>query len=291
MMPNCGCAIKRIIKNLLPDLLFLKREFRIRMGYSLNLRNPRTFNEKLNWLKLYDRKPIYTTLVDKYAVKKWVADKIGEKYIIPTLGVWESVEEIPFSELPSQFVLKCTHDSGGLVVCKDKSTLDFSAAKKKLQDSLKKNFYYQSREWPYKNVIPRIIAEKYMEDSGTEELRDYKFFCFDGKMRAMFIASDRQKKFEETKFDFFDRDFNHLPITNGHPNALNVPNKPKSFDEMIHLAEILSDGFPHVRVDFYEVDGNVFFGEMTFSHWGGFMPFVPDEWNYTFGSWITLPSR
>jgi hypothetical protein len=261
------------------------------MGYSLNLRNPRTFNEKLNWLKLYDRKPIYTTLVDKYAVKKWVADKIGEKYIIPTLGVWESVEEIPFSELPSQFVLKCTHDSGGLVVCKDKSTLDFSAAKKKLQDSLKKNFYYQSREWPYKNVIPRIIAEKYMEDSGTEELRDYKFFCFDGKMRAMFIASDRQKKFEETKFDFFDRDFNHLPITNGHPNALNVPNKPKSFDEMIHLAEILSDGFPHVRVDFYEVDGNVFFGEMTFSHWGGFMPFVPDEWNYTFGSWITLPSR
>ncbi|MBE6712970.1 MAG: glycosyl transferase [Ruminococcaceae bacterium] len=266
-------------------------KFRVIMGKSLHLKNPVTFNEKLQWLKLYDRKPIYTTMVDKYEAKKFVSEKIGEEYIIPTLGVWNSFDEIDFDSLPEQFVLKCTHDSGGLVIVKDKAKMDRAAAKEKIESCLKKNFYYSGREWPYKNVKPRILAEAYMEDEKTAELRDYKFFCFDGKAKALFVASERQKEGEETKFDFFDMDYNHIPVTNGHPNAETPPEKPKTFEQMRALAEQLSAGIPHLRVDFYEVNGKIYFGELTFAHWSGMVPFNPEEWDTTFGSWITLPSR
>jgi len=275
----------------LPDSLYLKMKFRVIMGKSLHLKNPVTFNEKLQWLKLYDRKPIYTTMVDKYEAKKFVSEKIGEEYIIPTLGVWNSFDEIDFDSLPEQFVLKCTHDSGGLVIVKDKAKMDRAAAKEKIESCLKKNFYYSGREWPYKNVKPRILAEAYMEDEKTAELRDYKFFCFDGKAKALFVASERQKEGEETKFDFFDMDYNHIPVTNGHPNAETPPEKPKTFEQMRALAEQLSAGIPHLRVDFYEVNGKIYFGELTFAHWSGMVPFNPEEWDTTFGSWITLPSR
>lgn len=275
----------------LSDEDFLKKAYRIRMGESLNLKNPQSFNEKLQWLKLYDRRPEYTTMVDKYAVKKYVADRIGEQYIIPTIGVWERFEDIDFDMLPTQFVLKCTHDSGGLTICRDKSKFDIESAKKKIDRSLKRNYYYSGREWPYKNVRPRIIAEQYMEDSETGELRDYKFFCFNGEVKALFIASERQSKSTETRFDFFDANFNHLPITNGHPNADTPPQKPKCFEEMKRLASLLSKNIPHVRVDFYETNGRVYFGELTFSHWSGFVPFSPKEWDYTFGSWIKLPDK
>lgn len=258
-------------------------------GKKLNWDNPVTFSEKLQWLKLYDRRDEYTSMVDKYEVKKYVADKIGSEYIIPTLGVWNSFDEINFDILPDQFVLKCTHDSGGLVICKDKSQLNKKLAKRKLEKSLKKNYYLTGREWPYKNVKPRIIAEQYMEDSHDCELRDYKFFAFDGDVKAVFIATDRENEVEETKFDFFDMDFNHLPFTNGHPNAQEMPHKPVQFEKMKELAAVLSLGIPHVRVDFYEVDGRIYFGELTFSHWSGLKPFNPPEWDNIFGSWITLP--
>lgn len=277
--------------NWMSDIQYLRIAYRIEMGKNLNLDTPTTYNEKLQWLKLYNRKPEYTAMVDKYEVKPIVAKIIGDKYIIPTLGVWNHFDEIDFDKLPNQFVLKCTHDSGGLVVCKDKSKLDRKAAKRKIEQCLKNNFFWGMREWPYKNVKPRIIAEQYMEDEQTHELRDYKFFCFDGEVKALFIATERMKEGEETKFDFFDENYNHLPFTNGHPNADVLPQKPICFDEMKVLAAKLSKGIPHVRVDFYEVNGKVYFGEMTFFHWSGFTPFEPEEWDYTFGSWIKLPNK
>ncbi len=274
--------------NWLPDKAYIKIEYRLRMGKKLNLKNPQTFNEKLQWLKLYNRKPEYTKMVDKYDAKAYVAERIGEEYIIPTIGVWDKFEDIDFDSLPDQFVLKCTHDSGGLVICRDKSKLDIEDAKKKIEKSLQRKYYLSGREWPYKNVKPRIIAEAYMEDTATAELRDYKFFCFDGQVKALFIATERASKTEETKFDFFDENFNHLPFTNGHPNAAVIPEKPVNFEKMKELAGKLSVGIPHLRVDFYEVNGKIYFGELTFSHWGGMMPFEPEEWDETFGSWIQI---
>ncbi|EPC05289.1 hypothetical protein HMPREF0994_06957 [Lachnospiraceae bacterium 3_1_57FAA_CT1] len=273
----------------LSDKMYLKLVFRAKMGMRLNLQNPQTFNEKLQWLKLHDRKPEYTSMVDKYEAKKYVAERIGEEYIIPTLGVWDNFEEIDFDSLPNQFVLKTTHDSGGVVICRDKISFDKKKAREKLEKSLKRNYYMQGREWPYKDVKPRIIAEQYMVDESGYELKDYKLFCFDGFAKAMFIASDRYKAGEETKFDFFDMDFKHLPFTNGHPNAEHEIKRPESFEKMKELAGKLSEGIPQVRVDFYDINGQIYFGELTLSHWGGMVPFKPEEWDYKFGEWIKLP--
>ena len=281
----------RELFNWMSDRFYLKVAFRARMRKRLNLENPQTFNEKLQWLKLYNRLPLYTKLVDKFEVKTIVEKIIGSKYIIPTLGVWDNFDDINFNELPNKFVLKCTHDSGGLIVVKDKSKLDLKRAKKIINRCLAHSFFWGMREWPYKNVKPRIIAETYMEDEKTAELRDYKFFCFDGKVKALFIASDRMTKGEETKFDFFDENFVHLPFQNGHPNANSILEKPVCFEEMKEIAAKLSVGFPHVRIDLYEVNGQVFFGEITFFHWSGMTPFVPEEWDYRFGSWIKLPQQ
>lgn len=276
--------------NILSDKAFLKLLFFHKMRYKLNLKNPQTYSEKLQWLKLFYHVDEHAKMVDKAASKDYVSSKIGKQYIIPTIGIWDKFDDIDFSKLPDQFVLKTTHDSGGVVVCKDKSALDLAEAKSIINQSLKHDYYKTSKEWPYKNVPHRILAEKYMEDE-TGELRDFKFFCFDGKVKALFIASDRFTPGEETKFDFFDENFNHLPFTNGHPNASHKIEKPKSFDEMKRLAEILSEGIPHVRVDFYNINGQIYFGEMTFFHWGGMKPFEPIEWDYKFGEWITLPEK
>ncbi len=273
------------------DKFFLKTLWRRAMGYSLDLKNPKTFNEKLQWLKLYDHNPLYTTLVDKYLVKEWVAEKIGEQYIIPTLAKYDSVEEIDINQLPDQFVLKCNHDSGSVIICTNKSSFDIEMAKKKLQFYLDRDFYSLAREWPYKNVKRCIIAEQFMKDDRSGDLRDYKFFAFNGETKALFIASDRQAKNEETKFDFFDMNFTHLPITNGHPNSSVEVERPIMFDKMWKLANILSQGIPQVRVDFYEVNGKIYFGEMTLYHWGGMVPFEPRCWDEKFGGWITLPSK
>ncbi len=273
----------------LSDKSFLKLRYRLEFGKKLNLKNPLTFNEKLNWLKLNDRKPQYNKLVDKYLVREYVANTIGEEYLIPLLGVWNSFDEIDFDLLPEQFVLKCTHDSGSVVICKYKKSFDYKAARKKIECKMKKNLYWWGREWPYKNVKPRVIAEQYMEDTRTAELRDYKFFCFDGEVKMLFVATERQKQNEEVKFDFFDSDYNRLPFKQGHPNASILPAKPQCFEEMKALAAKLSKGIPHVRVDFYEVNGKVYFGELTFFHFCGLVPFEPEEWDFKLGSWIELP--
>ena len=273
------------------DKNFLRLAYRVNMRRKLDLDNPKTFNEKLQWLKLYDRRPEYIEYVDKFEVKKYIAKEIGEKYVIPTYGVWDRFTDIDFETLPKQFVLKCTHDSGSVVICKDKDEFDVKSAEKKITKGLKRNLFWYGREWPYKKVVPRIIAEKYMEDNVTEELRDYKFFCFNGEVKALFVATDRQKEGEEVKFDFFDINYKHLAMKQGHPNALIYPAKPKNFEEMCMLAGKLSKNIPQLRVDFYEVNGDVYFGELTFSHFGGLMPFNPEKWDAIFGNWIQLPKE
>ena len=274
--------------NKLSDEDFIKKIFEPSLGYPINLDNPISYSEKLQWLKLHDRNPNYVSLVDKSTAKDYVARVIGEKYIIPTLGVWDHFDDIDFNSLPNQFVLKCTHDSGGIVICKDKNSFNKSKAKKIIEAGQKKSFYYFGREYPYKDVPHRIIGEVYMEDNAVHELRDYKFFTFNGCVKALFVAADRQTEGKPTTFDFFDTEYNHLPIKQGHPNAEITPEKPKNFELMIELAEKLAAGIPHVRIDFYEVNGKVFFGEMTFYHFSGFTPFIPIEWDYKFGEWLDL---
>ena len=276
--------------NWMDDETYLKIAYKSKMGKKLILENPKTYNEKLQWLKLFDRKPEYTAMVDKFEAKKIVAKMIGDDYIIPTLGVWDSFDDIDFSSLPNQFVLKCTHDSGGIIVVKDKYKLDKQKARKQITKCLQHNFFWGQREWPYKNVKPRVIAETYMEDEVKGELPDYKFFAFDGEVKALYIATERGSS-EETKFDFFDTDFNHLPFLNGHPNADVIPEKPTQFELMKELAAKLSIGFPQIRIDLYEVNGKVYFGEFTFFHMSGFKPFEPEEWDFRFGEWIKLPGN
>ena len=271
------------------DEKYLKRLYRIKMGKELNLDYPETFNEKLQWLKLYDRRPEYTTMVDKYEVKKYVAEMIGERYIIPTLGVWNHFDDIDFDKLPNQFVLKCTHDSGGLVIVQDKSKFDKAVAKKKIENSLKRKFYYVGREWPYKNVKPRIIAEQYMVDESGYELKDYKIFTSDGFAKALYIATDRQSEEREMKRNFYDMEFKKISFWNSHPNADVEIKRSQAFEEMRLLAEKIAKGIPRVRVDFYDINGKVYFGEMTFYHNSSLTTIHPEEWDYKFGEWIKLP--
>ena len=276
----------------MPDDEYIIKLFKAMMKKNLNLKDPQTFNEKLQWLKLYDRKPEYTTMVDKYAVKQYVADKIGEEYIIPTLGVWNHFDEIDFNKLPNQFVLKCTHDSGGLIICKDKSRLDLKAAKKKLERCLKRNFYYSGREWPYKNVKPMIIAEKFMEDNEDVAdlgLIDYKFFCFNGIPKFAYVARGAAKAFK-SKINMMDLDWKAMPFQRtDHPQFKEIPEKPINFSKMIEFSKVLSKDIPFVRVDFYEINSRLYFGELTFFPGSGYIPFNSEEWDYKLGEWIKLP--
>lgn len=425
----------------LPDEIYTRLIYRLKTGKRLNLKNPQTFNEKLQWLKLYDHNPLYTTLVDKYAVKQWVADKIGSEYVIPTLGVWDRPEDIDWDSLPDQFVLKTTHGGGGdgVVICKDKAKINKAEVLARLRKSMKTDPYKRLREWPYKNVPRRIIAEKFMQDYGrpdnkdlvdykfycfdgkpyycqvirdrhsnetidfynmewnlmpfvgvnpngrngntpverpagfdsmvkicerlskdlsfsridlyeindteyfgevtffpggavghfspdewnyrlgdlvklegtngggykcliqsdividvtkpnaSEGINDYKFFCFDGEVKYLFVATDRNKTGEEVKFDYFDADFNHLDLRQQHPMSGKEIQKPQTFEEMKRVASLLSKGFPEVRCDLYEINGKVYFGEMTFFHHGGVTPFHPESWDYEWGGCIKLP--
>ena len=258
------------------------------MGYKLDLNHPKTFNEKLQWLKLHNQKAIYTTLVDKYRVKQWIADKIGEQYVIPTLAVYDSVDEIDLDKLPDKFVLKCNHDSGNVVICRDKSTFDLQAAKRKLGAALKKNYYWDSREWPYKNVKRCVIAEKYIQDQEDGGLVDYKFFCFDGRADCVMMCVDRHIK--QPKFYFFDRDWNlkRLNVRGKEaPEGFSLP-KPKSLDKMFELSSTLSEGISFVRVDFYDVAGEILFGEMTFFPDAGFDSRILPEADLYFGGLLKV---
>ena len=281
-------ALNRLVY-VLPDKWYLFFRFKNRVGYWPHLNHPRTFNEKLQWLKLNDRHAEYTQMVDKIDAKKYVASIIGDKYIIPTLGVWNSVDEIEWDKLPNQFVIKVSSDSGGIVVCKDKQTLDIEKAKEKLTNGWGKNYYVHNKEYPYRDLTPRIIAEEYKEDESGYELRDYKIFCFNGEPKILFVASDRQKAGEDTKFDFFDLNWNHLPFTNGHPNSKEHIAKPKNFEEMLEIAKKLSVGIPQVRIDLYNCNGQIYFGEITFFNWSGMTAFDPVEWDFKLGKLIKLP--
>lgn len=274
----------------LSDRTHLKLIYLLRMGKALNLKNPQTFNEKLQWLKLYDRRPEYTTMVDKYEAKKYVAERIGEEYIIPTLGVWDKFEDIDFSLLPNQFVMKCTHDSGGLVIVRDKSKMDIEAARKKINTSLKKNYFWGGREWPYKNVKPRIIAEQYLENSSTG-LRDYKFFNFNGEPQFTYV-SEGLEDHSTAKISFYDFDGKEMEFHRTDYTQFDSPPEfPSNMDEMKRLSAELAQIIhcPFVRTDFYSVDNKVFFSEITFSPCSGMIPFEPAEWDKKLGEWIKLP--
>lgn len=270
------------------DEAFLKWQFKNRIGTTLDLENPLTFNEKLQWLKLNDRNPEYIPLVDKYEVREFISNKIGDEYLIPLIDSWNNVDEINWDKLPNQFVLKGTHDSGGVVVCKDKTKLDIDAAKKKIEKSLSRNYFNAGREWPYKYVAPQIIAEKYLEDQEGPDLKDYKLMVFNGEVKCTLVASNRSQQ-GTMNVDFFDLDWNHLSF--GRPNnEFNSEkiNKPEKYNKMIELAERLAENMPFVRVDFYEVNGEVFFGEMTFYPASGFEKFKPEKYDRVLGDWLDL---
>ena len=254
----------------IPDELMIKIQYRIKMGKKLNLKNPQTLNEKLQWLKLHDRKDIYTTMVDKYEVKQYVANLIGEEYIIPTIGVYDKFDDIDFDNLPNQFVIKCTHDSGSTIICKNKEMFDKVAARKKINKALKRNFYYFLREWPYKNVKPRIIIEKYMCNNDGTDILDYKFYCFNGVSEYVLTCTDRQNG--NTKFYYFDKNWNFKRnMTNDGMKAdkdFNIE-KPKNIDKMFEIADKLSKEMQFIRVDLYDINEKIYFGELTFFPSGG----------------------
>ena len=290
---NCRFRVNAVhgFYNKMPDEEYIKKFYRAWVGKELNLDDPQTMNEKIQWLKLYDHSPLYPRLVDKYEAKSFVGDLIGYDHIVPTLGVWEDVDEIDFAKLPNQFVLKCTHDSHGLVICKDKARLDVKKAKKKLKMSLKRNYYLKFREWPYKNVKPRIIAEEYLEDE-TGDLADYKFYCFNGEPDCVLTCFDRNTG--HTKFYFFDRNWE---LKRYNRQGINAPEgftkpKPEGIDQMFDLAELLAKASeaPFVRVDFYNVYGRIYFGELTLYPSAGFDIKRLPETEKLFGEKIDLSS-
>ena len=283
--------IKKILfrfSKLIPDKLYLKLKYRSKTGKKLDFKNPKTFNEKLQWLKLYDRKDIYTTMVDKSEAKKYVADIIGKEYIIPTIGVYDKFEDIDFKELPKQFVIKCTHDSGGLVICKNKDQLDIDEAREKITDCLKKNYYWRGREWQYKNVRPRILVEKYMEDKSSKTMRDYKFFCFDGKPEIMYL-SEGLENHKTARMSFYDMNMHLVDCRRSDYRPLEyIPERPKNFEKMKEFSAILSEDIPHLRVDWYEINGKLYFGELTFTTCSGIIPFADENWDRRLGDFIRL---
>lgn len=273
-----------------PDKLYLQAIYYLREGKKLNLKSPGTFTEKINWLKLYDKNPLYTKLADKIAVKKYVAERIGSEYIVPTIAEFNTVDDIDWAGLPNQFVLKCTHDSGGNVICMDKNSLDIEKSKAKLKKRIKKNFYLPTREWAYKNVPRRVIAENYLRIPGKTDLTDYKIFCFNGAPRYIQVIMDRNKC--ET-IDFFDTNWMHQPFIGFNPkykNAKELPDKPKNLDTMISIAKILCENIPFVRVDLYNICGRIYFGELTFYPAAGLGSFNPLEWDLKLGQCLNLHS-
>ena len=279
----------RKLSRLIPDRIYLQIVYFKHFRRFINFNNPKTFNEKIQWLKLNYRNEEYTKLVDKYRVKQYITKLIGEEYVIPTLGVWNNVDDIDFKSLPEKFVLKCNNDSGGIVICKNKKDFDEAKAKSFLKERFKNNGYWYGREWPYKNVKPCIIAEKYMEDSISKDIKDYKFFCFNGSMEFFDIDIDR---FIEHRANYYDRNGNFLPFGKTYcpPDYTKKIEMPKNLDKMIELAETISHNTVLSRIDFYEIDGQVYFGEITFYPGSGFSPFTDEKWDYKLGDMIDLPN-
>lgn len=269
------------------DKLYLKTLYRLRTGTKLNLSNPTTFNEKLNWLKIYYHNPFLTKMADKYEVKKIVADKIGKEYVVENYGVYNKWEEIDFSLLPEQFVIKCTHDSGGAFICNNKKSFDYNGVEKIIKRNQRHNFYFGLREWPYKNIEPRIIVDRLLDDHTGSVLRDYKFWCFNGAPTFMYITIKGKDVFE----NFYDMQFNPVDINHGFPRHVPEFKQPENFELMKELASKLCQGIPFVRIDFFDVDNHVYFGEFTFFDWGGFWPFKTREMDLKLGQLLVLPEK
>lgn len=280
----------RRLSRMIPDRWYVAMRYRMKLHRWPDLKDPKLYTEKIQWLKLYDRKPQYTKMVDKYEAKEYIADIVGEEYIIPTLGVWDSFDEIDFEKLPDRFVLKCTHNSGGVVVCLDKQSFDIEKARQIIESCLAKNYYWHSREWQYKNVKPRIIAEEYLYDTDhpDDSIMDYKFLCFDGEPKLLYYAEENT---DDPYSDIYDMDFRKLELQFPEPNSPVVASKPEHFEKMKELAGKLSKGFPHLRVDFYDVNGKLYVGELTFYHCAGIFEIKPQSWDRILGDWITLPKK
>ena len=270
----------------MPSKLYLSILYRINFGSKMHWKHPQTFNEKLTWCKLYDRRKHYTMLADKYAVKSYVAERIGKDYVVENYGVWDKWEDIDLDTLPNQFVLKCTHDSGGAFICHDKTTFDKERVGNMIKRNLHKNLFYSMREWPYKNIPPRIIADRFLDDHTGAELRDYKWWCFNGKPQFMYCTIKGDNLYE----NFYDMDFNPVAINHGFPRHQPEFEKPQNFELMKGLASKLSSDIPFVRVDFFDVDGHVYFGEFTFYDWAGMQPFA-DDWDAMLGEYMQLPTK
>lgn len=268
-----------------PDKLYISTFYRLHFHRKLNWKNPTAFSEKMNWCKFNDRRDLYTTLADKYAVKQYVAEKIGSKYVVENYGLFDKWDDIDFDALPDQFVIKGTHDSGGAFVCRSKATFDFEASRRQVEKNLATNYYYQMREWPYKNIRPRILVDRYLDDHTGNELRDYKFWCFSGNPTYMYCTIKGKNIFE----NFYDMDFNPVMIDHGFPRHQPEFERPANFEMMKQLAATLSKGIPFVRVDFFDVDGKVYFGEFTFYDWGGLRPFGSYEMDLKLGALLQLP--
>lgn len=273
-----------------PDKLYLETRYYLYFGRKLNLKSPQTFNEKIQWLKLNYCPPIYATMVDKYEAKKYVADIIGEEYIIPTIGVWDDADKVDFASLPNKFVIKCNHNSGlGMYICKEKAKMDENAVREELHKGLNEKFYKMAHEMQYKNVKPLILAEKYMEDESGFELKDYKFFCFNGIVK--FLKVDFDRFIGAHRANYYDMNWEILPfeeIVCPRDESKKI-DKPKNFEKMVEIAELLSKDIPFVRVDLYNIDGKIYFGELTLTPNGGMGPFNPDNWDTIIGSYLTLP--
>lgn len=282
---------RKTIRSHIPDTIYIRFRYYFQMGEILHLKHPQKFNEKLQWLKIYNRNTDYITMVDKYNVKRYVASIIGDEYIIKTYGVWESFDDINFEKLPENFVLKCTHDSGSVVLCKGKKKLDLTKTKEKMMDGLKRDVYHWSCEWPYKGVKPRILAEKYLGDSLEDEpLLDYKFFCFNGQVKCFKIDFNR---FTHHQANYYDRNLKLLPFGEKAcpPDFDKKLVMPSNIYKMMELAERLSAKVPFIRVDFYNIKGRIYFGELTFFPASGFGKFTKEEWDYKLGEWLKLPDN
>lgn len=282
-----GSDLIKKYPNFLSDKIFIETLWRMVMGYKLDLLNPRTFNEKLQWLKLYDHNPLYTNLVDKIKVKEYVTNTLGKEYVVPTLKVYNTVNDIDLDELPEKFVLKCNHDSGSVYICRDRTKFDIEDIKHKMFKHLSHNFYWDAREWAYKKVKPCVFAETFLVDDNFDDLVTYKFLCFDGEPRIMYATVKNDVIWE----NYYDMSFNLLPIHRKWPNNALVLRRPTKFEEMINVARKLSKGIPHVRIDLYEVKGQIYLSEYTFYDWGGLIDFDNNEWNLKLGDWIKLPHR
>lgn len=277
---------------LVSDKVFLKNQYRCQMGEKLDLDDPVSFNQKLQWLKLYDRQNKYSLMVDKSTAKEFVRTILGDNCIIPTYGVYDSVDSIDYSALPEKFVIKATHGSGNhdVIICKDKSALDLNVVRKRMKKSLSHNCYSSTAEWVYKNIKPRILIEKLLEDPNQDDIMDYKFMCFNGCVKCICVCTDRNSK-DGMKMTIYDRDWNVLPFERSHPSEKTPVKKPVCLEKMITMAEQLSKGISFLRVDFYEVCGKIFFGEMTFYPASGLGKFQPAEWDNILGSWLVLPKE